>query len=1238
MQRRISGADAPGLKFVIVTLDNHLAGTAARAQERLRQELPGLTLKLHAASEWSQDPDALDRARADIANGDIILVTMLFMDDHVQAILPALKARREFCDAMLGCMSAGEIIKLTRIGKFEMGREQKGVVNLLKRLRGSKSKKETAGAQQMAMLRRLPKILRFIPGTAQDVRAYFLTLQYWLAGSEANIVNMVRFLIENFAGGPRQTLRSTVASTPPIEYPEVGLYHPRVQDKIFTDPALLPKPGDCNGVVGLLVMRAYILAGNTNHYDGVIAALEARGIKVIPAFACGLDARPAIEKFFCEDGTPAIDALVSLTGFSLIGGPAYNDASASIEVLSRLDVPYIAAHAVEFQTLESWRDSQQGLLPIEATMMVAIPELDGATGPMLYGGRSTSPGSDGARNLQVDPERADLLAARVHKKIALRKKPKHDRNIAIVLFNFPPNAGSTGTAAYLSVFDSLYRVMQSMKRDGYDVDVPKSVDELRQRILEGNAEQFGADANVCDIIPTDAHVRDETYLEEIEAQWGPAPGKHQANGRSIFVLGEKFGNVFVGVQPAFGYEGDPMRLLFENTFAPTHAFSAFYRYLKHDYAADCVLHFGMHGALEFMPGKQVALSRQCWPDRLIGDLPNVYLYAANNPSEGLLAKRRSAATLVSYLTPPVAQAGLYRELLDIKATIDRWRATSDDAHDERLRLVEAIHTQAVELDLINQGQVWSRDDAASEISRLAENILDMEYALIPEGLHVVGKPPSRDERVALLTSIAEASHQKELPPCVADLLVDGTTRDEISKAHPLAVEEIGWEVLDHLRTISEQLSRETETAGLLHALNSGYIAPAAAGDLIRSPEILPTGRNLHGFDPFRIPSAFAIADAKKQTDLLLQRHQDEGIALPETVAIVLWGTDNLKTEGGPLAQALALIGAEPNFDSYGRLIGARLIPLEDLGRPRIDVVMTLSGIFRDLLPLQMKLLAEAAYLAATVEEPLSRNYVRKHTIDYQEKHNCSFETAALRVYSNAEGAYGSNVNHLIDSGRWTDEEELSKTFERRKCFAYDRHGKGSNQNELLKSILSQVDIGYQNLESVEVGVTTVDHYFDTLGGISRSVKTATGRDIPLYIGDQTRGVGKVRTLSEQVTLETRTRILNPKWYESMLTHGHEGVRHIESHITNTLGWSATTKQVEPWVYQRISQTFVVDKEMRKRLMELNPKASLRVANRLMEAHDRNYWIPDDETLAALQEAGDEIEDRIEGIVAEEAIA
>ena len=835
-------ASAVPISIVIVTMDTHLASATERAYRRLLRDFPGLSLRLHAATEWGDDPEALARCRADIAGGDIIISAMLFMEDHYREILADLKARRDNCDALVSILSASEVMTLTRIGRFTMDGQQGGLMALLKRLRGNgKDRNASAGARQMKMLKRLPKILRFIPGTAQDVRAYFLTLQYWLAGSDDNVVNMIRMLIDRYAGGARQSLRGAVKVSAPIAYPDVGVYHPRMKGRISATAEALPQGGE-RGTVGVLGLRSYMLAGNAAHYDGVIEALEARGLRVIPAFASGLDSRPAIEEFFLKDGRPVIDALVSLTGFSLVGGPAYNDAHAAEEMLAKLDVPYIAAHPAELQTLEQWGASDRGLMPVESTIMVAIPELDGATGPIVFGGRSDNSGrpctgchrgcvfaaGTNDRDMHACIERSGMLAARVGKLVTLRRTQLAERRIAVVLFNFPPNSGSTGTAAYLAVFNSLYRTLAAMKAEGYVVDIPGSAHELRDRIIEGNRGRFGALANVHVRVPADEMVRRDPWLNEIEAQWGPAPGKHQSDGASVFVLGAQFGNVFVGVQPAFGYEGDPMRLLFEKGFAPTHAFSAFYRWLREDFQAHAVLHFGTHGALEFMPGKQAGLSAKDWPDRLIGDLPSLYLYAANNPSEGALAKRRASATLISYLTPPIAHAGLYRGLLDLKASIDRWRSLDPDAETERGDLATLIQAQAALVELAEAEPAWTGGGVEARIQRIGAQVLELEYTLIPHGLHVVGAVPSADQRVEMMEAVADAAHGVRPDRAALAAIVGGAAPEEALAVSGLEAGDQSLGVLRNLAETDRWLAEDHEVSAILKALDGRFIRPLPA--------------------------------------------------------------------------------------------------------------------------------------------------------------------------------------------------------------------------------------------------------------------------------------------------------------------------------------------------------------------------------------------------------------------------
>ncbi len=1290
--------DKTCFRVAIVTMDTHLNTAAFKANQTLRNEIPGLNLQMFAASEYASEPSKLVACLEGIKKADIVVVSMLFVEEHFQPIMKALEAKRKDCDAMVCIMSAPEVSKLTSMGRLDMTKPASGAMGFLQKLRGNKKNNAAKGGEsQMRMLRRLPRILKYLPGTAQDLRIYLLTLQYWLAGSEENIVGLVSNLVSKYSSNEQLLQNGSINVKDPIEYPGLGIYHPRLKGKIGEKLSLLPKvvsDKNCKGTVGLIVLRSYLLSGNTAHYDGVISAIEAQGLRVIPVFAMGLDSRPAIEKFFFKNEKTLVDMVVSLTGFSLVGGPAYNDARAAEEILSKLDVPYLAAHPVEFQTISEWNESDRGLLPVENTIMVAIPELDGAISPMIFGGR---PGKNTHKNqkdkkplyeslndtdMVVCTERAAMLAERVQKLVSLRKTNVAEKKVAIVLFNYPPNAGNVGTAAHLGVFESLYNTLQCMKQSGYNVELPVSSDELRDKLIEGNSSTYCTDANVAELTEVDQYVRSEKWLDEIENCWGTAPGKQNTNGQSLFVLGAYFGNIFVGIQPGFGYEGDPMRLLFEKGNSPTHSFSNFYRFIREEFNADAILHFGTHGALEFMPGKQSGMSESCWPDRLISSTPNFYLYASNNPSEGAIAKRRAAATLVSYMTPPICEAGLYKSLHELKTLIDRYvkdDISKNQDSQEPWKVAQLIFEQADSLEIFekhthsisNYKDLLQVDKA---VAKIKTRLHEYETAIIPYGLHVLGKIPDAEQRFSLIKAMTyswlskqeeaydkSSGHISEINTLVNlnkvievmvstlvnsndFILVKELVQKEINnlKKYFSKVEkklisclqgERLNELIETLYNSDSMMQEDNEIDGILKVLQGRYISPAPGGDILNTPDVLPTGRNLHGFDPFRLPSTFAVMEGAKQAEKLLERIKFDQGKLPESVAIVLWGTDNLKTEGCPIAQALWLMGAKPRFDSYGRLAGAELVPLKVLGRPRIDVMVTLSGIFRDLLPLQIKTLAEAALKAASADESEDQNFIRAHALKYMTENECDIETASLRVFGNCDGAYGSNINFMIDQGSWEEEDELAESYTRRKGFAYGINGKPVRQEALMQCIMSGVDVAYQNLDSVEVGVTTIDTYFDTLGGISRAVKKAKGvdKEAPIYIGDQTKGDGVIRSLSEQVALETRTRVLNPKWYEGMLNNGYEGVRQIEAHLTHTLGWSATTGQVQPWVYEEMTKTFIMDPEMRSRLADLNPTASAKVVNRLLEASRREYWKPNEQILSVLEKAGQDLEDKIEGI-------
>src|SRR6266536_5257393 len=545
---------------------------------------------------------------------------------------------------------------------------------------------------------------------------------------------------------------------------------------------------------------------------------------------------------------------------------------------------------------------------------------------------------------------------------------------------------------------------------------------------------------------------------------------------------------------------------------------------------------------------------------------------------------------------------------------------------------------------------------------LYEQLVEIEQRLIPTGLHVFGRASELQEKMDLLRMVASFDRPEQgaraLPKLIAEALGIGgydalihdpspnDARDLIGSILSEAVqvfcqsapsgaadwlkERAGVDPAESLPTflllakIAEQLESNNEIESLMHALRGRYVEPGPGADIVQNPGVLPTGRNTHAVNPYSVPSPTAVARAEQAAEALLLRDREENGHYPRAVAMVLWGLDNIKTQGEGVAQALWLLGVRPVRDALNRATEIEVIPLEELGRPRIDVVMTVSGIFRDLFTPTMALLDKAVRRVAKLDEPLDMNYVRRHVSEKIHAGGLEFDDAVTRVFSNAPGNYGTNVNFIVMQSAWENEASLGDLFVTRKCFAYTRDSKGRTVEgreapKLMDAALSRVEATYQNIDSFEVGITDVDHYFEYLGGISKAVEMRAKSRPAIYLSDSLSPQTKIRSLEETVRLETRAKTLNPKWYEGMLKHGFRGVAEIEGHVTNTFGWSATTDAVDPWIYTEISRTFLLDEAMFERLRELNPYSLESLAKRLLEAHERGYWNPEEAILEKLRE-------------------
>jgi len=1343
--RRVGPPDGGEIEFkvVYVVLESQYQSSMSAAVREINEKTGIKTECVGYLLEELRDPANVAAFKRDLADANVFVGSLIFVQELADVVAEAVKAERERLDAVVVFPSMPEVMRLNKLGSFTMaslGQSKSVISDFMK-----KKKAEDQSSFEEAMLkllRTLPKVLKYLPGDkAKDAKTFMMSFQYWLGGSPENLRSMLLNLAKQYSG--REELDDALIIAEPVLLPDKGIWHPMAPQVYETvdeyrewlDKEHAPFAGleEDAPVVGLVVQKSHINTGDAGHYISLISELEARGARVVCIYSGGLDFSGPVRDYFFSSrgGKPAVDSVINLTGFALVGGPAAQDHPKAVKTLTELGVPYLCAVPLVFQSFQEWEASELGLHPVQVALQVSLPELDGAIEPIIYAGREGVTG----KSVPLD-DRVSMLASRALKWATLRAKENKDKHIAITIFSFPPDKGNVGTAAYLDVFGSICAVAKELDKRGYDLGSdfdPESVtpESLMDAVLHDKEARFDSPTlNVAYRMPVSEYYDLTPYAHELEENWGKAPGELNSDGQNLVIYGVKLGNVFIGVQPSFGYEGDPMRLLFSRSASPHHGFAAYYTYLERIFKADAVLHFGTHGSLEFMPGKQVGMAQDCYPDRLAGTIPNLYYYAANNPSEATIAKRRSYAATISYLTPPAENAGLYKGLKEVQELVSSYQGLRenegrgpsivnsivaasftcnlDTDMAEFIKTDEKLHEALGMKNPFLADETASFDakdvslDARDQIVGLVyRKLMEIESRLLPMGLHTVGVPPTADEAVATLVSIAEIDRPEDdvigLPRILANSMnrdleevyknanngvledveflqkitlatraavkalvdestgADGRVMEVIPMAKIMAnalgakpqyrvsLSKSGFSkgstdpaltpLFEYLEFCLKQVVADNELGALAEALNGKYIEPGPGGDPIRNPAVLPTGKNMHALDPQSIPTSAAVDCAKRVVDKLLARLEKDTGSMPESVAFTLWGTDNIKTYGESLAQVLELVGVRPLPDALGRVNKLQLIPLEELGRPRVDVVVTCSGVFRDLFVNQMNLLDRAIKLAAEADEPLDQNFVRKHALQQAEEMGCTVRDAATRVFSNAAGSYSANVGLAIENGGWESENQLQDQFIQRKGFAFnsDKPGVIDQQTELFKAALSTVDVTFQNLDSSEISISDVSHYYDSdptkvVQGLRKD-----GRSPAAMMADTTTANAQVRTLSETVRLDARTKLLNPKFYEGMLNSGYEGAREITKRLRNTMGWSATSGAVDNFVYEDANDTFIKDPEMQRRLLDTNPNAFRDMVTTFLEANGRGYWDTDPENIDRLQELYQEIEDKIEGV-------
>jgi cobaltochelatase CobN len=1124
---------------------------------------------------------------------------------------------------------------------------------------------------------------------------------YITINGEENFRNMLLYL-------GKEVLGMDLRTEPPRQIAWEGLYHPDAPEYFESIVEYLKwyEP-DASPTVGILFSRHAWVNNNLNIENTLIQELEKRGLNVIPAFSYSVKDEELgtkgmseiVQEYLLEKGRSRVDALIKLSPFFL-GQNRRNmsetgTASSGVELLKKLNVPVLQPIISSYKTIEEWESSMG--LNNDIGWSIAMPEFEGVIEPIIIGANSITGGYIQRQSIE---ERCAKLAQRTLKWVALRKKPINERKVAFMLHN-NPCAGvelAIGGAAHLDSLESVARILNKMKEAGYEINPPASGKELIDNIMEKKAISEFRWTPIGEIVKNGgalALIKKEDYepwfntlspkvKDRIIEAWGAPPGEEK-NGipaamvyqDSIVVTGVSYGNAVVGVQPKRGCagarcSGQVCKILHDPDVPPTHQYLATYRYLEDTFGADVLVHVGTHGNLEFLPGKGVGLSGECYPDIAIGTIPHLYIYNADNPPEGTIAKRRSLACLVDHMQTVMTQGGLYEELEELGRLIGEYETAKHDM--ARAHALNHLIIEYVKKSKLDKEIKLSEDMQIEEIISKAHNALSrIRNTQINSGMHIFGELPQGDKRVDFINSILRYdSGSVSLRRVIAEVMglnfdellsdqgaiskynkPNGEMLEEIDtfskmlikeflsgnesgyedipgkpvKKYGKSIQEIKKKVLDLNNRIEE--SREIEA--LLSGFEGSYIPAGPSGLITRGrDDVLPTGRNFYSLDPQRVPTRAAWKVGQKLADAVIEKYKKEEGRIPENVAFYWMCSDIMWSDGEGMAQIMSLLGVEPVWQPNGRLKGFEVIPPENLGRPRIDVTIRVSGITRDNFPNCIDVIDEAIQAVASLDEPEDMNFPRKHSLAQMSSDNenpeQNWRDATLRIFASKPGTYQAGVQLAVYASAWKEEKDLSDVFVYWNGFAYGKGVAGKESHQQLVNNLKTVDTTFNKVVSDEYDLFGCCCYFGTHGGMTAAARSISGKDVKSYYGDTREPEQvEVRDLADEVRRVARTKLLNPKWIEGMKEHGYKGAGDISKRVGRVYGWEASTQEVDDWIFDDIASTFVLDEETRKFFEENNPWALEEIARRLLEANQRELWDADPEVLQGLKNAYLEIE-------------
>ncbi|MDR1085124.1 MAG: cobaltochelatase subunit CobN [Deltaproteobacteria bacterium] len=1094
----------------------------------------------------------------------------------------------------------------------------------------------------------------------------------------------------------------------PHKQPFDGIYHPDFPGPVPLGEYLAKKIDPNKVTVGLWFYHTYWVNGNLDYVDAAIRAIEENGANALPLFhmryrdvELGNPGTGAIvdQYFLDENGRPRVDVVLDLMSMSMnLMDQTYKP------VLPKLGVPVIQG-ICSYTPRATWADSWQGLSTMEVTHSAAMPEFDGKliTVPLCFKEENRiDPITHGlVSSLVPDQERTAKLARLAINWGRLGRTPVQERKIAVIFHHYPPRNDRIGCAAGLDSFASVSRILTTLQNEGYWVENTFSEPDSLAHTIVGKLtsdqrwltpEQMAARA--------EAQAGPELYQkwsEEIPARnradqeelWGELPGELFVHNGRMFMAGFPDGHVFVTIQPTRGKFESVEKKYHDLRIPPPHQYTAHYRWLRDVWGAQAVVHVGKHGSLEWMPGKALGLSRECWPDLAIMELPNIYPYIINDPGEGTQAKRRSYCCIVDHLTPASTNADLYDDLAKIEAAVAEYNQAvlGDPSKTDSLRQAIWEAAVAANLDKDLETAEPSAEEFGDFLAKLHAYCHELSDTMIADGLHVLGQTPEGDrlsEFVVQLTRIKNGSipslretlvkaagfdydlllknrgkvlpefgglsggqliagaHQralnlvkalaeKDFDPAAAPDLAE----KELGQKNYDVTEVLTWaarELVPNIRLCSEEIDAVSA------ALKSGFVRPGPSGAPSRGQaDILPTGRNFYSVDPRKVPSRAAWKIGVALGDALIERALKDNGRYPENVGIIVYGTTTMRTQGDDIAEILYLLGLKPVWRTDGVVDGLEVIPLAELLRPRIDVTPRISGFFRDSFPNLVERLDEAVQMAAALSEPVESNYIRRHVevdraiyLAEGKSEEEALREATFRVFGCPPGTYGAGVAELVETKKWETQDDLANEYIRYSAHAYGRGSHGLVRPEIFKRNLARMDVTVKNEDSREYDMLSCTDYYNYYGGLITAAKSVRGTYPLSIVGDSSDPQRvKVKSTFEEAKRVLRARLVNPKWLNGLKRHGYKGAGDISHMMDVILGWDATAEVIDDWMYEKAARAWALDPEMAKWMKEVNPYALQNILDKLLEAIRRGMWQTNQEMEDELREAYLELEGQLE---------